>query len=1744
LTKSYRLSKVNNSYELSFPTESGHVVHRFGPDGGIEHVRQLKGHEEITLDGSPSNWPGMVTHREGELVLSNVCSAISFVPVYEDGLVTHVLYSTMVAGDSGQNEILPGSRIFRAKNASGVITSESRIVNTNGTEQIWSGVTGGTGTVSVARKDIRWESFDSSNNVLSVYELAILNPDTSSAQSNLTQRLIARFPWGDELISETVGYGANDIRTTTYTYNTNSVETNQYGRLQLVEQPDGSWTRYTYDSQGRDLVICTPFQSSPPTAGTNDCRVSRYFYAGDTALPGLNFPSSDVVVSNDARPRLVVVEVLGHEVSRTYSAFLPDQRVSKRCVTAGAAYDAASNLVSVTYDYTNGLFQGRTRKVEREDGTLSIFGYGYDSELQQMSVTNMTGAGNGDTVIDGTLTVTISDVRGRTIAAVTKDIASGLTISGQAYIRDGFGRVTCESNTVTGTYATRIYGCCGPEQETDAAGITTYTTYTDLKQVYASERLGVTTFLKYDVNGAVVESRRSSAGESDIVTRSAFDSAGRLTIATNELGSATTYSYSTNANGGQVMATTFADGNFRVENYYCDGQLQCITGTAVHPVYYEYGVDADGAYTVEYKGPAASATEWIKTYRNMLGRTWKTVYPGGYVQTITFDALGREAKTADGFTSALSAYNDRGEPFRSAVDMNGNSTIDLAGTDRITETENAYTMFDGKDVRQSINRVYPTSGDASPLTVSVSLAAVAGDETWAIAFGRTNHAQTVHSRATASRTETITRPDGTQSIGIYSNDLIRSVEEKDALGGSVASQSFTYDGFNRLQTTTEPAANGAMRVTTQRYNPAGAVTSVNVSAESLSQTTTYEFDSMGRRTRTVLPDGAVVQYGYNSQGELTTQNGARTYPVTYTFTDQGRLESLSTYRNGTNGTADTTTWSYDDDRGWLTGKTYADTSSVTYDYFDNGMLQTRTWARGIESRYSYDVGGLLTNVLFMDGVTPGASYGLDRLGRSVKVVDGLGIRTNSYAADGALLSETLPQLSGGVLEYERDSIGRLTNMALSVGGTRTAMSGYGYDSAGRLSSVSDGLRSAVYTFGPDGATWTNLSFGSVLNTRRTFDGLNRLSEISSQPQTGSAILFSFAMNQANQRTTNNLADGGKWIYQYNERGEVVSGKKYFSDGQPVQGAQFGYEFDTIGNRISAQEGTSTAESTYTANNLNQLVLRSLGEGGYSEILVTGEAATGATVSVRLNTNNAAPVNRHGQYFWKAVDVANASSLFATTNLGVTAYITSGTQSLVRTEARNVILPQTPEGFSWDADGNMLADGLWTNRWDANNRMIVTESRVEVPDGMKKRLTFQYDYMGRRTVKRVESGCSGGVYSATNTTTYVWDGWNVIAEISMKSATGQSTTNFFTWGLDLSGTIQGAGGVGGLTMLSLNGTNALPVFDGNGNVMALVDSSGAVVAEYEYGPFGETLKATGPLAKVNPWRFSTKCADNETGLIIYQLRAFSPGLGRWISRDPIEEKGGINLFAFVKNGPASRCDSLGLRGPNEVLYVWSEKKQKQWFTTFKKDFGPAIDKAARAHCVPKLLLSVIVLNEQADWKWPDGTVFDGIGGGGIGPAQIALQTAIDEQVTGYENVKFNGITWNDEALIDATIEKLRSVEGSVDIAARLMRKYLNELCGRAKTGKFGKGLQSSMIYYGCDATKLCCSGAFSDCGKIVDYTPSDCLVKLMTAMWNSNRAVLDARDPVTEDNFGNAYNHAMFAGAFLDKYRPIFNERNQ
>ncbi len=104
-----------------------------------------------------------------------------------------------------------------------------------------------------------------------------------------------------------------------------------------------------------------------------------------------------------------------------------------------------------------------------------------------------------------------------------------------------------------------------------------------------------------------------------------------------------------------------------------------------------------------------------------------------------------------------------------------------------------------------------------------------------------------------------------------------------------------------------------------------------------------------------------------------------------------------------------------------------------------------------------------------------------------------------------------------------------------------------------------------------------------------------------------------------------------------------------------------------------------------------------------------------------------------------------------------------------------------------------------------------------------------------------------------------------------------------------------------------------------NTTDYVSEAGEVVASYAYDVFGRTLSATGPMADAFPFRFSTKYYDSETGLYYYGRRYYSPDLGRWLTRDPIGEDGGVNLYAFCRNNGVNRCDYLGYtdRGTEDV-----------------------------------------------------------------------------------------------------------------------------------------------------------------------------------------------------------------------------------
>ena len=134
-------------------------------------------------------------------------------------------------------------------------------------------------------------------------------------------------------------------------------------------------------------------------------------------------------------------------------------------------------------------------------------------------------------------------------------------------------------------------------------------------------------------------------------------------------------------------------------------------------------------------------------------------------------------------------------------------------------------------------------------------------------------------------------------------------------------------------------------------------------------------------------------------------------------------------------------------------------------------------------------------------------------------------------------------------------------------------------------------------------------------------------------------------------------------------------------------------------------------------------------------------------------------------------------------------------------------------------------------------------------------------------------------------TFIWDGDNIVLE-RIAFADGTTLTCEYFWGPDKSGTEQGAGGVEGLLAVAIDGVFYIPCYDHNGNIVLYVSEAGNIAARYTYDPYGNITDMSGALATQFSFGFSTKYRDHETGLVAYQRRFYSPGLGRWLNRDPI------------------------------------------------------------------------------------------------------------------------------------------------------------------------------------------------------------------------------------------------------------------
>ncbi len=1412
------------------------------------------------------------------------------------------------------------------------------------------------------------------------------------AGTTIAQRsqVFTNLSWGTVMLQEVEGVGS-DVRTNRWSYYTSGLPfspTSSTPPIYTEELADGSWRLVeSYDASGRVTSELHGIDSLPTTTASLARRVT-YSYAAQHA--------DDTLDREPDSPRKIEEFWKGTLVGRTYHVYAPAYHRMVTCpnpltsITALASEsDKLESVVEYDYDTTIVL-----RRVS-QDGTVWLPTTTIDVDGTKTTVADSgQHDGSGWTVAEG---FRVEDVYSPTGIlkshkkwAIQGSSVGPLVESTVASNFEDFGRPQ-RFDYLDGLYKTATYACCGLASQTDKDGTVTSFDYDALGRQTIVVRYNVTSFTVLDAADRVVEEGRIGTDSSTISQKGyGYDTTGFKTKETNFL-SATLYGVTSFArtkvtgNFDQVTQTN-PDGGTRVDRFLADGRTERTTGTAVSLVRYVYGVTS-----TSYNGSTRSlrSTQQIKLLANGTdtgetvtqcqdgaGRPVKVIWPGSVAAYTYYNGYGQKAKEvdADGVTQ-LFRYDGQGQLVVTAVDLDQDSYVDnydagQSGPDRVTQTLVTYLDTGaagngrGMPIRRTETRVWTAVNSASTALVSTVDEALSGLQRWAVSYKDQSTPVTTVTLTTPGTTRTVrtTAPDLSYVVQTFTGGRLTSVKSYTSGSSQVTSVTVGYDTHGRQSTQTD-ARNGT---TTQTYNWADLIASVTTPAPGnghAAQTTINTYNASLQVETVSLPDGGMVNNQYFPTGLLKKTWGTRTYPVEYTYDDQGRMKTMVTWQNfGSSSGAATTTWNYHSTRGWLESKVYHGQSVGTeYTYSNSGRLKTRKWARngtggnrilttyhyGFDDTVTNDQHGDLAAVIYSnDAETQPLRYNYDRRGRRTTTklyTSGTSSPTILNDTASAASTTTHNFNDAGLFTGEGYSGGTLSGLTVTVGydgylrrnslgaNTSTTISqSYAYDTAGRLQSVTDGSYSSTYAYHANSRLISTITSKQSTTTRltvsRNYDRLERLIDTQATPA-GSGqmpVSFSYAYNDTNQRTRVTLNDGSYWLYQYDSLGQVTSGRRYWLDGTPVAGQQFEYGFDTIGNRLSAKfggdaNGQNLQSATYTPNLLNQYVSRTVP----GVVQVNGLAEGAATVTV-----NSAAAYERGEYFWKEVSVSNGSNP-VWQSLSIQAV--NGASST--TSTGNLYVPKTPELYDdpatstvnegYDADGNQLRDGRWNYTWDAENRLIRMVAATAV--GPQQRLDFEYDGNSRRVRKKGWNNTSGTGSPATDLK-FLYDGWNLMAELDSSSTIIRS----YLWGYDISETFRGAGGTGGLLAVNTgSGTLHFSACDGNGNVILLVDGASAIPsATYEYGPFGERIRETGVVAVQNPFGFSTKYTEKESGFLYYGYRYFSPSTGRWLSRDPIEENGGIAIYAFVNNDSIGSLDELGLlKHCDSFRRTWDFEKPK-------------------------------------------------------------------------------------------------------------------------------------------------------------------------------------------------------------------------
>lgn len=670
--------------------------------------------------------------------------------------------------------------------------------------------------------------------------------------------------------------------------------------------------------------------------------------------------------------------------------------------------------------------------------------------------------------------------------------------------------------------------------------------------------------------------------------------------------------------------------------------------------------------------------------------------------------------------------------------------------------------------------------------------------------------------------------------------------------------------------------------------------------------TQYLYDALHRLTTKIASDAGAVQYEYDALANLTKLTRETGNYILYAYTQGNLLQETKNQANDrlllqydssgrmtskqvVNAGGQTTYslgMSYDA-RNRLTLITYPGGATYAFSYDAHGNLTTATDQVSRQFQFAYDVYNRMTSRIEPNPAgNLVTTYGYDLWGRLTAITDPSG-RTFAYTHDdlGRLL--TSADVDTGVTTYTYDPAGNLLSRTDANGN----LAAYAYDARDRLSSRSqvDPNQSVIFSYDSLSASYGKGRLTGMLDgvgsTTFNYDPRGRLaSVIHSIDAVEYALAYHYDLND---NLTGIDYPGGEQIGYEVSSSDRVTKVHSLVNGNPVVLAQniTHLAFTDEINSMTLGNGMSVVKTFDQQNRVTSITVGSIVSLQYAYDAIGNITAITDLLQPTLNQSFAfdsidrltSAGGSYGSLSYEYDQSGNRTLLTHDSSVATYSYSNNRLMS---------IAGSTVNSFTYDANGNITADASRGFEYDLRNNLTrVTQSGSEVA-------LYQVNGKNQRIKKTVGS----------STIVYHYD---MFARLAAETdAEGNSLRCYVYLGREL------------LAILE-NEQVYYVINDHKGTPLTITDSSGAVVWEARYQPFGAVSLPTATLT--NNVRFRGQYFDAETGLHYNWNRYYHPAIGRYLTPDPIGAGAGeLNLYIYASNNPIMFLDPFGLL----TLHYWA------------------------------------------------------------------------------------------------------------------------------------------------------------------------------------------------------------------------------